>query len=182
MTNVNHEGRTAMLTIVLLAVILILVVADLLADWGTGVRLGHLLIETGTALVAASGVVALIFRLRSLGREQWELRHQLAASQEEARRWQSEAADLLDGLAAAIDRQFDRWQLTPAERDVALLLLRGLSHKQVAGVRHASERTVRQQAHLLYRKAGLASRADLAAFFLDGLLNAGRLEEPSARV
>ncbi len=170
MTNVNHEGRTERLAIALLAVILILVVADLLADWGTGVRLSHLLLETGTAVVAAAGVVMLILRLRSLDREQRELRHQLAASQDEARRWQSEAADLLEGLATAIDRQFDRWQLTPAERDVALLLLRGLSHKQVAGVRHASERTVRQQAHLLYRKAGLASRADLAAFFLDGLL------------
>ncbi len=170
MTNVNPEGRTELLAIALLAVILALVVADLLADWGTGVRLSHLLIETGTALVAAGGVAVLIFRLRSLGREQRELRHQLAASQDEARRWRGEAAELLEGLAAAIDRQFDRWRLTPAEREIALLLLRGLSHKQVAHARHASERTVRQQAHLLYRKAGLASRADLAAFFLDGLL------------
>ncbi len=170
MSMVSHEGRTELLTIVLLAVILTLVIADLVADWGTGVSLSHLLIETGTAVLAAGGVMTLVLRLRSLAREQRELRQQLAASQDEARRWRDEAADFLEGLAAAIDRQFDRWQLTPAERDIALHLLRGLGHKQIARVRRASERTVRQQAHLLYRKAGLANRADLAAFFLDGLL------------
>ncbi|MCP3959503.1 MAG: helix-turn-helix transcriptional regulator [bacterium] len=170
MTKVSREGRSEVLAIVFLAAILILVVTDLLADWGTGVRLSHLFVEAGMALVAAGGVTILIVRLRSLGREQRELLHQLSATQDEARRWRGETSDLLNGLAAAMDRQFDRWQLTPAERDVALLLMRGLSHKQVARVRRASERTVRQQAHLLYRKAGLANRADLAAFFLDGLL------------
>lgn len=170
MTNDVVGGRTEVLAICLLAVVLVLVTADLIADRGTGVRPGHLAVEGAAAAVSLAGVWILIFRLRSLSRERRELRHQLAASRAEARRWRSEAADLLDGLAAAIDRQFDRWSLTTAERDVALALLRGLSHKQIAGVRHTSERTVRQQAHLLYRKAGFASRADLAAFFLDGFL------------
>lgn len=170
MTNVISETRTLVLGIVLLAVILVLVTADLIADWGTGTGPGHLLTEGGMALVAGGGVAVLVARLRGLGRESRELRRQLAVSRQEAERWRSEAADLIAGLAAAIDRQFDRWELTEAERDVALMLLRGLSHQQIAGVRGVSERTVRQQAHLLYRKAGFSSRADLAAFFLDGLL------------
>ena len=70
----------------------------------------------------------------------------------------------------SIDRQFQRWQLTPAEAEVGVLLLKGLTHKQVAEVRDTSERTVRQQARLLYRKAGLAGRSELAAFFLEDLL------------
>ncbi len=113
---------------------------DLIADWGTGVRPGQLVGEGATAMVARGGVLTLFARLRSLGRERRELCHQLAASRDEARRWRGEAAELLDGLAAAIDRQFDRWQLTAAERDVALSLLRGLSHKQIAGVRHRKPR------------------------------------------
>ena len=64
---------------------------------------------------------------------------------------------------------------------MALLLLRGFSHKQIAGRRGASERTVRQQAHLLYRKAGFASRADLAAFFLAGLVGSADRNESPAR-
>ena len=64
----------------------------------------------------------------------------------------------------------DRWSLTPAERDVALLQLKGLRHKEIADLRKTSERTVRQQALAVYRKSGLNGRNDLAAFFLEDLL------------
>src|SRR5439155_26190872 len=97
----------------------------------------------------------------------------------DARRWNQEAQDVLAGLGAAIDCQFDRWGLTPAERDVALLQLKGLRHKEIAELRQTSERTVRQQSLAVYRKAGLAGRSDLAAFFLeDLLLPESRLSEP----
>jgi DNA-binding NarL/FixJ family response regulator len=65
--------------------------------------------------------------------------------------------DLLKGLGDAIDAQFDRWQLTPAEREVALLMLKGLSHKEIAAVRESSERTIRQQARAIYAKANLSA-------------------------
>ena len=84
--------------------------------------------------------------------------------------YRNETGDLLHGLAVAIDHQFERWVLTPAEREIALLLLKGLSHKQVATVRQTTERTVRQQALAIYRKAGLSGRTELAAFFLEDLL------------
>lgn len=74
------------------------------------------------------------------------------------------------GLRRALDRQFARWSLSPAEREVLLLLLKGLSHKEIAEVRSTSETTVRQQALALYRKSGLASRTELSAFFLEDLL------------
>ncbi len=60
------------------------------------------------------------------------------------------AQDLMRGLGSAIDQQFDRWSLTPAEKDVALMLLKGFSHKEVAELRGRAERTVRQQAITIY--------------------------------
>jgi len=55
------------------------------------------------------------------------------------KRWSREAKDVLKGLGAAIDGQFDKWGLTPAERDVALLQLKGLRHKESpSSVRRAS--------------------------------------------
>jgi len=61
---------------------------------------------------------------------------------------------------------FETWKLTAAERDIAELMLQGLRYKQIAGKRGTSERTVRQQAQLILKKAGLDGRADLAAQFL----------------
>ena len=50
------------------------------------------------------------------------------------------------------------------------MLLKGFSHKEIATLRQASERTIREQARAVYRKAGLSGRASLAAFFLEDLL------------
>jgi DNA-binding CsgD family transcriptional regulator len=75
-----------------------------------------------------------------------------------------------DPLHLLLEGVLDRWGLTPAERQVALLLLEGLSHAEAARVRDTSERTVRQQVHEVYSKAGLSGRSELAAFFLEDLL------------
>lgn len=84
-------------------------------------------------------------------------------------RWRTDARQALAGLGAAIERQFERWQLTDAERSVALLLLKGLSLEEIAAARGTSERTARQQSLAVYKKAGLGGRAELSAFFLEDL-------------
>ena len=71
---------------------------------------------------------------------------------------------------AGIERQFERWDLPVAEKDVALLLLKGLSYKEIAIARDTSERTVREQGRAVYRKSGLGGRSELSAFFLEDLL------------
>ncbi len=94
----------------------------------------------------------------------------LLASQQDADRWREEAAHALQGLGQAIDFQFERWHLSLAEKEVALFLLKGFSTRDIAELRSTSERTVRQQAQDVYRKAGLSGRAELSAFFLEDLL------------
>jgi len=106
----------------------------------------------------------------SLRRRARLLVRDLDAAEAEAERWRGEADEVLRGLGVAIDRQFERWSLSAAEKEVALLLLKGLAHKEIADVRDTSERTVRQQSLAIYRKAGLSGRAELAAFFLEDLL------------
>ena len=89
---------------------------------------------------------------------------------EERDRWRASAQQALEGLARAIDAQFTAWRLTPAEREVALLLLKGYGHKQIAALTGRSERTARQHAGVVYEKAGLDGRAGLAAYFLQDLM------------
>ena len=50
------------------------------------------------------------------------------------------------------------------------MLLKGFSHKRIARHTETSERTVRQHSVAVYRKSGLAGRAELAGFFLEALL------------
>ncbi|MDT8340018.1 MAG: helix-turn-helix transcriptional regulator [Longimicrobiales bacterium] len=143
---------------------------DLLLDDRSGANPGHLLLEGLLMAVSVGGAAWLWRGLRLARREAETLARDVARARAEAARWREEARDVLQGLGVSIGRQFARWELTPAERQVALLLLKGLSHREVAAVRKVSERTARQQAQEVYRKAGLANRSELSAFFLEDLL------------
>lgn len=98
------------------------------------------------------------------------LTRDLDAARIQGRQWRDETRTLLKGLGEAIDRQFLTWKLTEAEREVGLLILKGMSLKEIAAVRVTSERTIRAQARSIYAKAGLSGRAALSAFFLEDLL------------
>jgi DNA-binding CsgD family transcriptional regulator len=124
-----------------------------------------------TPFVMTSVGVVLLFQATGRQREEHlKVLHDLELARAQGQRWRAEARGHLRGLGEAIDVQFSRWNLTEAEREVALLLIKGLSHKEIATVRAVSERTVREQSRSVYAKAALTGRAALSAFFLEDLL------------
>ena len=143
---------------------------DLWADMTDGESLLHLVLEGSMALLSLIGLVALLKELASRRLASRSLRADLASAWADAVRWRAEAQELMRGLGVAIDGQFAAWELTPAERDVGLMLLKGLTYKEIADARATSERTVRQQGREVYRKAGVSGRAELSAWFLEDLL------------
>ena len=124
-----------------------------------------------TPLVLSVVGVAVLFRLTRKQRDvHLQVLRDLEIARLQGQRWRSESRVLLSGLGEAINAQFTRWNLTDAEREVALLLLKGLSTKEIAAVRAGSERTAREHASAIYTKAGVTGRAGLSAFFLEDLL------------
>ena len=162
--------RTAAIGMVLFAIILVLMGIDVTEDYRSGTELSHLLTEGMVMLVALLGLAGLLVQFRSLQHRTGRLTADLEAARRDAERFRVEAREALRGLGEAIDHQFTRWELTPAEREIGLLVLKGLSHKEIAQVRSTTETTIRQQALDVYRKSGLRSRAELSAFFLEDLL------------
>ncbi|MGD8340997.1 MAG: LuxR family transcriptional regulator [Gammaproteobacteria bacterium] len=170
----TFEGRLIPALIIVFSLIAVLVVIDILADISEGTAPGHVAVEAGIGVVAILGVALMVWRVVGVARSARlradALVADLESSRQDAAEWRSEAQDLLRGLGAKIDSQFEKWKLTPAEKEVALLLLKGFSHKDVARLRSVSETTARQQARGIYRKAGIAGRHDLAGFFLEDLV------------
>jgi DNA-binding CsgD family transcriptional regulator len=159
-----------MTAVILFATVVVLVGWDLYIDFGEGVGVLHITVESFIFLVAIAGTVMM---WRQLDRT----RTDLAGALVEAERWKNENQEILQGLSAAIEQQFSRWKLSTAEADVGLFLLKGLGLKEIAAIRQTSERTVREQARSLYRKAGISGRSALSAFFLEDLLLPGAREE-----
>lgn len=83
----------------------------------------------------------------------------------------SKTARLAGELLSVMRLQFCHWKLTPSECEVALLLIKGLSMKEIALARHVKEKTVRSQATNVYSKSGYAGRHELAAHFIEDLMN-----------
>ncbi|MGI8740294.1 MAG: helix-turn-helix transcriptional regulator [Gammaproteobacteria bacterium] len=128
------------------------------------------LVDVIPIVLTSVGVVFLFRATHRQHEEQRTLIREIEVARAQGQRWRSEARAFLNGLGEAIEAQFSRWNLTDAECEIALLLLKGLSLKEIATVRATSERTVRTQARSLYSKAGLTGRAGLSAFFLEDLL------------
>ena len=151
--------------------IVLLIGVDLVEDWRRGSPDFHLGLESVVLVLAAIGLWLLRARIRPERIDARLLGARLAEARAAAESWRRETEALAAGLGQAIDAQFRAWRLTDAEREVALLLVKGLSLRGIAGLRETSERTVRQQSLGVYRKAGLAGRAELSAFFLEDLLS-----------
>lgn len=168
----EHEDQDHLRLILVIALASIVVGGsiDLLMDRPDDWLSFHVIFES--LMIAGALVMAATLWLgwwRS-ARSVHELRRSLEERRSERDAWRGEAEQVLAGMSRAIDRQFDAWRLTPAEREVALLLLKGRSHKAIARQTERSPQTVRQHAAALYRKGNLAGRAELAAFFLEGLM------------
>lgn len=70
-----------------------------------------------------------------------------------------------------LQERFREWDLTPAERDVALLTIRGMKIAEIARIRHAHHGTVKSQLSTIYRKSGAATRTEFVARFIDEFLD-----------
>ena len=164
---------------VLLAFLLLLVVGgviDLVLDRPSTWRSGHVLFEVAFVLVSAVFATLLWLGWRRTSEHLRATETELLARDAERDAWRANARKALEGMARAIDSQFAVWSLTPTEREVALALLKGLGHKEIAARTNRSERTVRQHAVTVYQKAGVGGRAELAAFFLRDLMLPSEVE------
>lgn len=74
-----------------------------------------------------------------------------------------------------LEERFVEWGLTPAEREVALFAIKGLSTQDIAGLRQTSDGTVKAQTNAIYRKAGVTGRPQLLSLFIDELMEGADL-------
>lgn len=166
----SYERRLRLLLVVALLLLIFGGTIDLVLDAPENWLSVHVIYEL-TMIAIALGITI------ALGRGWLRAERSLAESQRvleerkvERDAWRASAQNALEGLGHAVDEQFRKWGLTPTEREVALLLLKGHSHKAIAYATGRSERTVRQHAVAVYEKSKLGGRAELAAFFLEDLM------------
>lgn len=163
-----YGGMRNLIVLLLFAVFFI---TDILFDIQEGIPLAHVWHEVVLCLVALG---ALAWQIRVIFKKNLDissLNKELLETKNSYRDWKEKTHANAQEIRQLIDSQFSIWHLSHSEKDVALLLIKGLSMKEIAEIRQTQEKTVRQQATTIYKKSELSGRQELAAFFLEDILS-----------
>ncbi|MCB1704435.1 MAG: response regulator transcription factor [Halioglobus sp.] len=155
---------------VILSIIMVLNFADVITDIQLGVPTWHIIEESLIVLAAGLTVAYLVIEMRHRSRQLEQLTLTLSRADRDMANITEEMRSARKQYSEVIQQQFRAWQLTTSEQEVAMLLLKGLSFKEIAAVRNTREKTVRQQASTIYAKSGVDGRHAFAAWFLEDLL------------
>jgi DNA-binding CsgD family transcriptional regulator len=71
---------------------------------------------------------------------------------------------------SGIDHYFEQWGLSEAEKDIALLTIKGMTISEIAEIRQTKQSTIKTQSSAIYKKAGVSSRAQLVSLLIEELL------------
>jgi len=165
---VTNQEKNLIATILLLVGLVALI--DLATDAKSGTYWWHLFTEALIAAISLFGVFWLVKDNFQLKRK-IQLEEQLSEDlRQQSKIWKKQAHNYLQGLSHSINQQLNVWQLTNSEKEIAFLLLKGLSLREIGQLRETSEKTVRAQSTSIYAKAGFSGRSQLSAFFLEDLL------------
>ena len=129
---------------------------DVIWDLATEGLTGHDIVEV---FVVIALVIGTVFGAREVIR-----------ILERERRMAEQLRAASGALAELIEEQFERWALTPAERDVALMAIKGLGVAETARLRGTADGTVKAQLNAIYTKAGVTGRNQLISYFIEELL------------
>lgn len=156
----TEERRATILAglILLQAVCALFFTVDVIEDYRHDGQLDgpHMILESIAAVALIGGVIFLMVELRRLLQRMAVMQTGLEVAR--------------GNLADVIDAFFEEWQLTNAERDVALMILKGFDNEAIAGLRHTAAGTVRAQATNIYAKSATDGRAQFISLFMEELL------------
>jgi len=156
--------------ILLLAFVVVASGLDLITDLSHGIGIDHILKETAVFVLSIVAIIWLLYGLKKQTQEINTLQQELIEAKDISKNANENVLATRRELSKVITQQFADWNFTESEREVAWLLLKGLSLKEIAALRHTAEKTVRQQASTLYRKADVSGRHSFSAWFIEDLL------------
>jgi len=156
----KRRRATVLAGIILLQVLCALFfIGDVVRDLGEGTHLDglHLSLESVAAIALVGGVGYLMIELRRLLARMEDMDTGLRVAR-------GQMAEVVEGF-------FDDWHLTAAERDVALMILKGLDNDDIASIRNTAGGTVRAQAAKVYAKSGTSGRTQFLSIFVEELMS-----------
>ena len=156
------------------ALVLMIVVTDLALDIVKDLPRESLLLE----IIIEGSILLLVITssnyiwniLHKVENSNTELERDLISTQERATTWERKSKEFIKEFQSHLTDQFNKWNLTKSEQEIALLLLKGNSAKDISELRRTSLGTIKNQCRSIYEKSGQSNKSELSAYFLGELL------------
>jgi len=142
---------------------------ELHTDLAHGASFSDIFITVSVLLLSA---LLILWILYDQNKKVSELKQLIYAIENREVNQHSMSDDLRDvriKLSKVISCQLDDWLLTASEKEVAWLLLKGLSMEEISAIRATHEKLVRQQSSRIYKKSGLNDRHAFSSWFIEDL-------------
>jgi len=140
------------------------------ADLSHGADTEHIVKEVIVVSISTIAIAWLLWGLHQQRLEIRSLQQELETANSPQTSPKKYVLEARKKLGNVVTQQFSEWMLTGSEIEVGWLLLKGLSLKEIAIVRNTQEKTVRQQASSIYKKAGVSGRHAFSAWFIEDIL------------
>jgi DNA-binding CsgD family transcriptional regulator len=175
MANVTKSYYKEKLTLTyLLSAVFLLIVADITFDFLEGLPMKDMafdLILEGTILLLVLFTANYVWKKFTTEIENKEsVEQDLEQTKKLAILWEKKSKHFIQEFQAHVTTQFNEWNLSKSEKEIAILVLQGNSSKEISAIRFTSERTIRNQCRAIYEKSELGGKSDLSAYFLNELI------------
>ena len=153
--------------VILLIILSAMSIADLVVDHHEGAGLEHMAQEGVLLLLCLIAVASLLLGFRRQSNRIAGLKQELVIAAQEVAKASDSLKDGRLAFAKVIAEQFTVWGLSKSEHEIGFLVLKGFSLAEIASLRETKEKTVRQQASAVYKKAGVSGRHAFSAWFIE---------------
>jgi len=163
------SGKWAWLIRLVFLLVIITSITDIATDMGQGANIVHIIQESVICILALYLLLSLFLSTRAQAKQNGQLLIELNEAKLHSARASKELVKAKRIFGEEILKQFANWELTESESDVALFTLKGFNAKEIANLRNASEKTVRNQLTSIYKKSMTSSKVSFIAWFLEDL-------------
>lgn len=131
-----------MRNLLVLIVFAVFFIIDIILDLNEGIPLSHIWHE---AVLFSLAIGAILWQVRIIFRKNIyisSLNTELLETKKSYQEWKEKTHAKTQELGHLIENEFGLWHLSQSEKDVALLLIKGFSMKEIADIRKTHEKTV----------------------------------------
>lgn len=170
MSRLLNKDKVFILSSAFLVLVGVLSIIDIFMDKSDQLSTVHIVGEFVLIFLSFSGSFYFISQASFYRESNVKLKTQVDTLEKKNSHYLEQVQLYKTGLSEAIDEEFNLWKLTPSEKEIGIMLIKGMSYSEISEARNISERTARNQGSSVLSKAGLKNKSELIAYFLEDLL------------